>query len=116
MAQEPASARRGVEALKAACGDLEDMVDMFARTLVLPAAAGASEEMPIVGEIQRRQAREVAAQILIGVKTAPGAFLATRAWHGTAMEMLAVIRGGDPRSRSACRRWRRTAGRRSPTR
>lgn len=83
-------------ALRAACVDLEEMVDMFARTLVLPAAASASEEMPIVGEIQRRQAREVAAQILIGTKTAPGAFLATRAWHGTAMEMLAVIRGGDP--------------------
>jgi hypothetical protein len=94
--KNPPPPDESVEALKAACGDLEDMVDMFARTLVLPAAAGASEEMPIVGEIQRRQAREVAAQILIGVKTAPGAFLATRAWHGTAMEMLAVIRGGDP--------------------
>ncbi|MDE4914922.1 hypothetical protein [Methylobacterium sp. 092160098-2] len=94
--RNPPPPDESVEALRAACVDLEEMVDMFARTLVLPAASAASDEMPIVGEIQRRQAREVAAQILIGTKTAPGAFLATRAWHGTAMEMLAVVRGGDP--------------------
>ncbi len=94
--RNPPPPDESVEALRAACVDLEEMVDMFARTLVLPAASAASDEMPILGEIQRRQAREVAAQILIGTKTAPGAFLATRAWHGTAMEMLAVVRGGDP--------------------
>jgi hypothetical protein len=94
--RNPPPPDESVEALRAACVDLEEMVDMFARTLVLPAASAASDEMPILGEIQRRQAREVAAQILIGNKTAPGAFLATRAWHGTAMEMLAVVRGGDP--------------------
>ena len=95
--KNPPPPDESADALRAACIDLEDMVDTMARTLVLPAAATISDQMPIVGEIQRRQAREVAAQILIGTKTAPGAFLATRAWHGRAMEMLAEIRGGDPK-------------------
>ena len=94
--RNPPAPDESADALRAACVDLVHMVDAMARTLVLPAAATVSDQMPIVGEIQRRQAREVAAQILVGSKSAPGAFLATRAWHGRAMEMLAVIRGGDP--------------------
>lgn len=86
------------QALKNAAIDLEDMVDAYARLVVLPAAGTASgEDRPYLGEVQKIQARHAAARILLGGKNAAAMFEISRHYHTQAEHILNEATGTEQR-------------------
>lgn len=70
------------EALNNASIDLADMVDQFARLVVLPAAGLANpDNKPFLAETQRTAARHAAADLLFGGKNAGAMFELSRHYH-----------------------------------
>lgn len=85
------------DALHTAATDLADMVDTFARLVVLPAAGLANpDSKPFLAETQRTAARHAAASLMLGGKTAPAMFEISRHFRTQAEHVMAMATGQAP--------------------
>lgn len=95
--RSPAILDESFEALNNAAIDLSDMVDHFARLVVLPAAGLANpDNKPFLAETQRGAARHAAASLLFGGKNACAMFEISRHYHTQAEHVLAKATNHEP--------------------
>ena len=98
--RNPPKPDESYEALNNAAIGLADMVEAYARLVVLPAAGLANpDNKPFLAEPQRNAARHAAAELLFGGKNAAAMFEISRHYHTQAERVLEAATGHQPAAR-----------------
>lgn len=84
------------QALRNACLDVEDMVELFAYQVILPLAANETGESQVfLSDVQLEEALSTAAEVLFAAKAAPGIFEIGRHWHSQAEAIQEAVASID---------------------